>query len=185
MELPLERIGGKIRAVRKRQGQTLEDLSHSTGLSKGLLSQVERGVSQPSLETLWKITMALDTPIVHFFDDLTDQRVRITREDERKKIILPGILGSCEWLGQSSNARLKAMEILLHPGEKVAHTDLPIEGEVCILVKYGQLDVGICEEFYSVSAGDSLFFDSQSPFQFTNETNDKASFEIIFTSSHI
>ncbi|MBP1930647.1 helix-turn-helix domain-containing protein [Ammoniphilus resinae] len=185
MELPLERIGGKIRAVRKRQGQTLEALSHSTGLSKGLLSQVERGVSQPSLETLWKITIALDTPIVHFFDDLTDQRVRIIRESERKKIIMPGILGSCEWLGQSSNARLRAMEILLHPGEKVVHNDLPIEGEVCILVKYGQLDVEIGEEHYSVTAGDSLFFDCQYSYLFTNQTNDKATFDIIFTPSHI
>ena len=95
MKLPIERIGGKIRSLRKKQAQTLEDLSRSTGLSKGLLSQVERGISQPSLETLWKITKALDTSIVYFFEDVTHSQVQVVRRGERSKIVFSDFDWQC------------------------------------------------------------------------------------------
>lgn len=43
MRLPIESIGHKIRMIRKERGFTLEIMAGKTGLSKGLLSQVERG----------------------------------------------------------------------------------------------------------------------------------------------
>lgn len=42
-------IGGKIRALRRQRGLTLEEISARWGLSVSFLSQVERGLSSPSV----------------------------------------------------------------------------------------------------------------------------------------
>lgn len=49
-----------IRSLRQKRNMTLEDLARQTGLSVSYLSEVERGKKQPSLETLEKISQALN-----------------------------------------------------------------------------------------------------------------------------
>jgi transcriptional regulator with XRE-family HTH domain len=160
MKLPIERIGGKIRSLRKKQAQTLEDLSQSTGLSKGLLSQVERGISQPSLETLWKITRALDTSIVHFFEDVAHTQVHVVRKEEKNQIIFPGSTGTCYVLGHTDSSRLRMLEIVLQPGETMRDQFLDREGEQCLVVSRGEIAIAVGEEEFILSEGDSLIFDS-------------------------
>lgn len=53
------RIGGSIRALRRRRGMTLVELAAATNLSHPFLSQVERGHSRPSLASLERICLAL------------------------------------------------------------------------------------------------------------------------------
>ncbi|HJV44832.1 MAG TPA: XRE family transcriptional regulator [Bacillota bacterium] len=169
MNLPIERIGGKIRALRKKQAQTLEDLSQSTGLSKGLLSQVERGISQPSLETLWKITKALDTSIVHFFEDVSVNQVNIVRKEHRRQIVYPGTTAGFELLGQSNNSRLKMLELCIQSEESIDLQIVHSEGEESIIVLEGELSLKVGEEQYLLKEGDSIFFDSHLSPKLINE----------------
>lgn len=171
MKLPIERIGGKIRSLRKKQAQTLEDLSQSTGLSKGLLSQVERGISQPSLETLWKITKALDTSIVHFFEDVAHTQIHVVRKEERNQILFPGTTGTCYVLGHTDNTRLRMLEVVLNPGETMKDHFLDREGEQCLVVTRGELSFRIGEEEFVLQEGDSLFFDSTLAHSAINKTD--------------
>lgn len=94
MRLPIETIGHKIRMIRKERGFTLEIMASKTGLSKGLLSQVERGISQPSLDSLWKITKALESPIIHFFEDIDQKQVHVTRVQKRRQLVFPESTGT-------------------------------------------------------------------------------------------
>ncbi|MBK0397605.1 helix-turn-helix transcriptional regulator [Limibaculum sp. M0105] len=48
-----------VRRARKRQGLTLEGLSALCGVSKSMLSQIERGAVNPTFTTVWNITRAL------------------------------------------------------------------------------------------------------------------------------
>lgn len=52
-------LGKKVRKARQRQRFTLEGLARESGVSKSVLSQVERGVTNPTLSTLWNIARAL------------------------------------------------------------------------------------------------------------------------------
>jgi len=176
MRLPIERIGGKIRSLRKKQAQTLEDLSRSTGLSKGLLSQVERGISQPSLETLWKITKALDTSIVHFFEDVGHSEVQVVRKEERSQIMFSDSTGTCFVLGQTDHTRLRMLEVILAPGETMRDHFPGREGEQCLVVKEGELLIQIGEEEFNLQAGDSIFFDSTLAHGARNNTNETVSY---------
>ncbi|HWA54802.1 MAG TPA: helix-turn-helix transcriptional regulator [Solirubrobacterales bacterium] len=56
---PQPEIGKAIRTLREDQGITQEGLAYEAGLTVGTLSQLERGLSNPSLGTLKKIAVAL------------------------------------------------------------------------------------------------------------------------------
>ena len=60
-------IGETIRGLRKDKELTLKQMSRRTGLSISLLSQIERAESSPSISSLYKIAVALDSRIQDLF----------------------------------------------------------------------------------------------------------------------
>jgi DNA-binding NtrC family response regulator len=60
-------IGDTIRNLRKDKELTLKQMSRRTGLSISLLSQIERAESSPSISSLYKIALALDSRIQDLF----------------------------------------------------------------------------------------------------------------------
>ncbi|RKD24088.1 hypothetical protein BEP19_06680 [Ammoniphilus oxalaticus] len=176
MKPPIERIGGRIRALRKKQALTLEDLSQSTGLSKGLLSQVERGISQPSLETLWKITRALDTSIVHLFEEESHTHVYVTRREERDKVTFADSTGACYVLGYNDYTRLRMLEIILKPGETMRDPFTGGEGEQGLVVTKGNLTAQIGTEEFELREGDSAFFNNNLAHSVMNNTDETVTY---------
>jgi transcriptional regulator with XRE-family HTH domain len=62
-------IGERLRTTRRERDMSLADLARVTGLSRGFISQVESGKSNPSLASLRKLTAALGLHAGAFFDD--------------------------------------------------------------------------------------------------------------------
>ena len=60
-------LGNDVRGLRKSRGLTLNELALKIGRSVGFISQVERGLSSPSIEDLRAIAAALDVPTSWFF----------------------------------------------------------------------------------------------------------------------
>ena len=73
VRLPVEQlqraIGDIIRNMRKDKDLTLKQMSHRTGLSVSLLSQIERAESSASISSLYKIATALDVRIQDLFGE--------------------------------------------------------------------------------------------------------------------
>ena len=62
-------IGNKIKQLRTRQGLTLEELASRSELTKGFLSQLERDLTSPSIDSLSDILEALGTNLSEFFQE--------------------------------------------------------------------------------------------------------------------
>ena len=60
-------IGENIRNLRKNKELTLKQIARRTGLSVSLLSQIERAESSPSISSLYKIAVALESKISELF----------------------------------------------------------------------------------------------------------------------
>ncbi|MBO8162250.1 MAG: helix-turn-helix transcriptional regulator [Brevibacillus sp.] len=174
MRLPIETIGQKIRTIRKEKGYTLEILAVKTGLSKGLLSQVERGISQPSLDSLWKITRALEASFVHFFEDIDQKHVHLIRKEERRKLLFPHSSGIYSLLATGGKAKLGMMEVRLMPGDQARDQFVQAEGEECLFVTKGTVKVYVSDEVFELEPGDSLYFDSFQPHLVANEGEEEA-----------
>ncbi len=71
--MDLEKIGEKLKNLRKQKGLTLEELSSISELSKGFLSQLERGQMSPSLDNFHYLLEALGTDLGEFFNQEEEQ----------------------------------------------------------------------------------------------------------------
>ena len=69
-------IGGKIKQLRTQKGLTLEELASRSELTKGFLSQLERNLTSPSIDSLDDILEALGTNLADFFkEDKVEQYI--------------------------------------------------------------------------------------------------------------
>jgi transcriptional regulator with XRE-family HTH domain len=66
-------LGKRIREIRMANNQKLLNISQITGLSQPFISEIERGIKVPSLETLEKICTALGITLAEFFADTRER----------------------------------------------------------------------------------------------------------------
>ena len=67
-------IGREVRAFRRQQAMTVAELAAATGLSIGMLSKIENGVTSPSLTTLQVLAHAFSTSVTSFFRSFEERR---------------------------------------------------------------------------------------------------------------
>ena len=70
---PASRIGNQVRALRLAAGSSGGALAQSSGISRSMLSRIERGLVSPSVETLDRIADGLGVPVSRFFGDQTSR----------------------------------------------------------------------------------------------------------------
>ena len=54
-----DRLASALKAARSQKGLSLEAVANLSGVSKSMVSQIERGQSSPTVATLWNLTQAL------------------------------------------------------------------------------------------------------------------------------
>src|ERR1700761_7690322 len=74
-------IAASLRRERTRAGLSLTEVAKRAGIAKSTLSQLEAGSGNPSLETLWALCVALDTPVARLVDP-PKPRVHLIRAGE-------------------------------------------------------------------------------------------------------
>jgi transcriptional regulator with XRE-family HTH domain len=84
---PLGReLGRGIRRARATAAMSMRALAARSGLSQPFLSAVERGLSMPSIATLYRIAEALDVPPSSLLPDQPDGDVQVIRADEGRLV---------------------------------------------------------------------------------------------------
>lgn len=166
-------LGSKIRELRQAKNISIEQMSEKTGLSTGLISQIERDITGPSVASLWKIAKALDVSMNYFFDE-TQEENPIVRKDQRKKIMLPNSNISYELLSPDlKDRKMECLLIEIDVGECSTEELISHEGEECGYVISGTLKVKWGTKEYILNEGDSIYFDSTVPHRYVNAGNKK------------
>src|SRR6476660_3860555 len=82
----LNALGAQVRVLRKQRGLTLERLSELSGLSTGIVSQVERGMANPSFATLAQLAHGLDISVARLLHVPDEARSPVVRKAERRRL---------------------------------------------------------------------------------------------------
>ena len=80
LEYVNEHIGNKIKDLRNRNGLTQQELADRTELTKGFISQLERGQVSPSIVTLLDLIECLGTTASEFFKEAEEEHVVFSEE---------------------------------------------------------------------------------------------------------
>ena len=151
-----EQIGEKIRNLRNQNGLTQEELADRTELTKGFISQLERGLTAPSVSTLLDIVECLGTNLSDFFHEENDLQIVYHKEDYFEKE--DENHNSINWLIATAQSRsLEPILVQIQPGQSMPE-DKPHEGEEFGYVLEGAVYLNYGEEIYTVKKGDSFLF---------------------------
>ncbi|MFI5662791.1 helix-turn-helix domain-containing protein [Streptomyces sp. NPDC051684] len=173
-------IGNRIRELRKAQKMTVRELAAAAGVSTGLVSQVERGLTDPSLETLRRLSAALGLPLFDLFRQDEAEEVAVVRRERRIQVRSPQ--GGIEYTRVSAgSARLEVLEGTLEPGGASSEERFSHASEECVLLLSGSLVVEAGDGRHELGPGDSCTFDSRVPHRYVNEGEEAARFLVSVT----
>ncbi|MGC8494114.1 MAG: helix-turn-helix domain-containing protein [Syntrophobacteraceae bacterium] len=80
-------IGARIREIRGKNRNSLEELAEKTGIDEEVIARIETNEFIPPLATLFKLANALEVDIANFFHDKpSGEKISITRRQERVRI---------------------------------------------------------------------------------------------------
>lgn len=164
-------IGKKIRELRKSKNFSIIDLSKESGLSTGLISQIERNKVVPSIKVMWKIANVLDVNIGYFFDE-DDENIEekiVVRKDHRKSINTNDSTKSYELLMPNlNNKSIEFILITLDKETKINKELVSHKGEECGYIIEGKMKIILENKEYILEKGDSFYFDSKIPHVYEN-----------------
>ena len=151
-----EQIGAKIRNLRNQNGLTQEELADRTERTKGFISQMERGLTAPSVSTLLDIVECLGTNLSDFFHEENELQIVYPKEDYFEKE--DEHKNSITWLIATAQSRsMEPILVQLQPGQSMPE-DKPHEGEEFGYVLDGEIRLHYGEDVYTVRKGDSFIF---------------------------
>lgn len=170
------RLGQLIRDT--RQGRfTVQQLAAEAGISVGLLSEIERGKGNPSFKTLQKIAQALHLRIGDLVEGATerDPSSMVVRRHERMRLQLGSEGLVYELLTPSLRGRrLEMLKTSIPPGFSNQQSPFRHEGEECVLVVEGVLEVSVDGVAHTLEAGDSITYDPSRPHWWHNQGETEA-----------
>lgn len=155
----------RIRQFREERGLTLEALAAKTGLTRGFLSKVERGLGIPSIASLIRIASALDQPVGTFFGAREDEPVSLVRRDERKPFSRQGSAFGYNYFSIAYKRKHKWMEPYIMYPPRVIDDDrfFTHDGEELIFVIKGRLELVVQGRPYLLGRGDCIYYDASLP----------------------
>lgn len=154
-------IGDRIKMLRISQKRTLQEIAEASDLSKSMISKIENNKTIPSVAALVKIAKALGSNISNLLEQdgwlnaipTTNQKARenLTATDKGYSIY--------PYASEYHEKKMQPFLFVARKGEVTPH-ELSHEGEEFIYVIKGQMKMQVGEVEYSLTTGDSLYFNS-------------------------
>jgi transcriptional regulator with XRE-family HTH domain len=168
-------VGRAIRALRKARGMTLQALALASGVSAGMLSEIERDQANPSLRVLSQIRNALGAPISALFEEPAHPASdpAFVRRSAHRPWLELGYM-SKELLSPGGPQNLQFMILHIPPLGDSGEKPLSYPAEKGGMLLEGALYLSVNGREVLLGVGDSFLFDSLDPHSFRNPLNQTA-----------
>ena len=161
-------ISKKIKKRRLEKELTVQKLAEKSGVTKGMISQIENGRSIPSLPVLFKIIASLEMAINDFFADMTnilkEEPVIIRKNEDYQDFQKEDAIGYFYKRILVEDIPASTLDFVLLTIEPGATR--PMVQTAALEFKYilsGSVNYEINENSYELHAGDSIFFNGMLP----------------------
>ncbi|MEM0989476.1 MAG: cupin domain-containing protein [Pseudomonadota bacterium] len=161
-------VGGDVRAVRKARGLTLQALADQVGRSVGWLSQVERGVTEPTIADLRRLAEALGQPMSLFFgapEAPVAERGHVVRAGAGRALGTGDGLAE-QLMSPDLGGAFEMVRSVFAPGAELAEAAQRPTEEAGYIVS-GRLDLSIGDRTFRLNPGDAFRFEGE-PYRWAN-----------------
>lgn len=173
-------LGERIRQERLNKDMNLGVLAELTGLSSGFISQVERGLAEPSITSVRKIARALEIPMFRFFVE-EKEVLKVVRKGKRQKVRFEPQKMSYELLTPDLGKQLEGLIGRLECGGTTSEAPETHEGEELTYVLSGYLGMQLGDDYHELAEGDCIYYFGGVPHKLTNIGDQEAVFLTVIT----
>lgn len=179
------RIAERARELRAARGLTLETLAERSGVSRSMISLIERGESSPTAVLLERLATALNVPLASLFEVPGSEPEPVARRADQTRWRDPAsgyVRRNVSPAGFPSPIRI--VEVEFPAGARVAFDtgarDAAVHQQVWVLE--GAIDVWVGGDRHQLRAGDCLAFVLDRPTAFHNRTRKTARYAVVVMS---
>jgi transcriptional regulator with XRE-family HTH domain len=175
------RIGARIRTLRAKRKLTLDALAGRAGVSRAMLSRIERGESSPTAQLLGKVCGGLGITLSVLFSEtqapvspLARRQDQPTWRDPATHYLRRGVSPA------GTGSSVDIVEVEFPPGGRVAFDSLQLAGsDQHVWVLEGTLELELGEEAFRLETGDCLMMHFDRPVVFRNPTEQQIRYAVI------
>lgn len=168
-------VGLAINTIRKKKNILLKDIAEKAGISASMLSQIEKGNANPSLNTIKSIANVLDVPLFKLFLENYEEidKINILKKDDRKIISTEDI--NYELISPEVSTELEVMKMIFnHKNSESSLQPKAHKGEEIALVLQGKVQITIENNSSIMNEGDSVHIPTSKPHKWININDGKS-----------
>jgi transcriptional regulator with XRE-family HTH domain len=173
-------LAQRVAALRARQGLSLQELALLSGVSRSMISQIERCETNPTALVLDRLASALGVTLTQLLEPagnaspLSKRLQQLVWKDpetgyERRSVSPPG-----------HPSRLRLIEVIFPAGARIAYepnaAPVPIDQQVWLL--QGQMQITVNGQMHALQTGDCLAMTIDQPIVFFNPSNKAARYVV-------
>ena len=173
-------VGARLKRLRTERKLTITQLAEHASVSSGMISQIERGTTNPSIRILQRLRAALGVNLWEVLDQNADAEPKpsqssthVLRRADRPRIVVGESRLVKELLSPRKDCNLRFMIITL-PAGGVSEDVIIGEGEKGGLVTEGRVRLAVGQEISDLAVGDSFQFPSSLPHALSNPHDEPA-----------
>jgi transcriptional regulator with XRE-family HTH domain len=168
-------IAKHVRGLRQQRGWSLDELAYRSGVSKGMVVQIEGARTNPSIGTLCRLAEAFGVSIGRLVEAAPEPVVRVVRADE-PPVLWKGQAGGAARLlrGVNDPAFVEVWDWRLAPGEHHLSGDHAPGTRELVHVHSGALTVIVDLAPHAVQTGETIDFRADRPHEYRNDGDQNA-----------
>ena len=171
-------IGQRLKAVRVSHRMSQRELARKSGVTNGMISQIEGNSTSPSVSSLKRILDAIPMSMSEFFANETeDAKPVFFRSDELREINPSALIAknsgdvsnlSLRQVGNDRNSAIQMLYERYAPGSSTGADPYSHNGEEAGIVISGSIEVTVGDQTALLGPGDAYLFESRTPHRFHN-----------------
>jgi len=154
-------LGANIRALRAQLGLSLSELARRSDIAKGTLSQLENGSGNPTIDTVFSLSNALNVPVSSLLAESVEPEVVLVRSAGLEVVSSNAVDLRLLRRMDVTDTVLEVYDQRVRPGETQRSTGHP--GFEHVVVTAGVLRVGPVDDPYVLEPGDYVCFPGHVP----------------------
>jgi transcriptional regulator with XRE-family HTH domain len=175
-------IANNVRAQRAHRGMTLDELALRSGVSRGMLIQIEQGRTNPSINTLNRIADALGVSVGRLVEVSDTPVVRVVHESDVVTMWRGAKGGSARLLvGSDLPAILELWDWRLGPGEHHDSDGHAAGTRELLTVLTGELTLSVYGKSHVIRKDEAVLFTADRPHRYANEGEEEVRFVMVVT----
>ena len=166
-------VAGNLQQYRQTHRLSLDKISQLTGISKTMISQIEKGTGNPSINTLWKLANGLHLPLnaLISYDKRGIQHVATEDltpiyNENQSVIVYP-------YFPYDNAHGFEMFSMVIEPGGKLESEGHREGAKEFIIVNDGTLTLDIGDQTYQVDGSQAISFNGNSKHSYRNDTTEQ------------